>query len=95
MPRGTAATMLTRKILSLLSEELSTSTIGRLVTNLSIFIDFDFPLTSYQCNGCKVHEGFHKIWEDLANNLLACAYTLHSNHPEAPIIVTGHSLGAA
>jgi hypothetical protein len=52
-------------------------------------------MTNYRCSGCKVHEGFHRVYEDLANNLLACAYTLKSNHPTAKTIVTGHSLGAA
>lgn len=53
-------------------------------------------MTSYpDCDGCKVHEGFYKIYEDLANNLLACTYTLKSNHPDAEVVVTGHSLGAS
>ena len=52
-------------------------------------------MESYRCSGCKVHRGFHNVYEDIANNLLACAYTLKSNHPSAKITVTGHSLGAA
>jgi putative lipase involved disintegration of autophagic bodies len=50
---------------------------------------------NYGCDGCKVHSGFRDIYEDLSNNMLACAYTLKSNHPNAKVIITGHSLGAA
>ena len=51
----------------------------------------DYP----RCEKCRVHNGFYKTYLNLANNLLACAYTLHNDFPDAPIWVTGHSLGAA
>ncbi|KAM3146402.1 hypothetical protein pb186bvf_001371 [Paramecium bursaria] len=58
--------------------------------------DLNFVKTSYdRCGGCKVHQGFYKTYENLANNLLGCAYTLNAEHPDAQIIVTGHSLGAS
>jgi alpha-beta hydrolase superfamily lysophospholipase len=52
-------------------------------------------MEDYRCPGCKVHRGFHNVYEDLSNNLLACVYTMKSNHPLAEIVVTGHSLGAS
>ncbi|KAM3137211.1 hypothetical protein pb186bvf_010757 [Paramecium bursaria] len=60
------------------------------IQNLNLFH------TKYnKCKGCKVHHGFKNVYENLANNLQACAYSLNANHPNATLVVTGHSLGAA
>ena len=59
------------------------------------YVDVNFFFEKYECNGCKVHRGFHNVYEDISNNLLACAYTLTANHRNAEVVVTGHSLGAA
>ena len=86
-----------QKLTLLLShlEELSILPIGKQVELQKYFLDFDIIKTNYDCAGCKVHKGFHDVYEDLANNLFACAYTLTSNHPDAKLLITGHSLGAA
>ncbi|KAM3135540.1 hypothetical protein pb186bvf_012396 [Paramecium bursaria] len=55
------------------------------------YFKMDYP----GCKKCGVHNQFYKTYLNLANNLLACAYTLHNDVPDAPIWVTGHSLGAA
>lgn len=58
--------------------------------------DLDYFKTKYdRCGGCGVHGGFYDTYQNLANNLLGCAYTLHSQYPSAKIWITGHSLGAA
>lgn len=82
-------------LLSSLLGELSILQIGKLVQHSMLISDFDIIKTDYDCAGCKVHKGFHDVYEDLANNLFACAYTLTSNHPDAKLLITGHSLGAA
>jgi predicted lipase len=60
--------------------------------------DFNFLKTSYDrpnCNDCKVHEGFLATYESISEQVLAYLPTLVSLHPDATIVVTGHSLGAA
>lgn len=63
---------------------------------INLSLDLNYFKTDYpRCKDCAIHRGFYETYENLANNLLACAYTLHSDYPEAEILVTGHSLGAA
>lgn len=58
--------------------------------------DLDYAKVKYdRCGGCGVHKGFYETYQNLANNLLGCAYTLNSMYPSAEIWITGHSLGAA
>lgn len=53
------------------------------------YLDFNFFMMDYRCPGCRIHEGFHNMYDDIANNLLACVYTIYSNHPTAQVFVTG------
>ena len=46
----------------------------------------------YKCNGCKVHMGFLVSYKTLADGLLASTKALYGKY-NAPILVTGHSLG--
>ena len=57
------------------------------------YFKMDYP--NPNCIECGVHNQFYKTYLNLANNLLACAYKIHSEVPDAPVWVTGHSLGAA
>ena len=70
--------------------------IGSKVSFPKIIKDLNLFHTKYnKCKGCKVHHGFKNVYENLANNLVGCAYYLTTNYPDAALIVTGHSLGAA
>jgi len=43
----------------------------------------------------RVHEGFHQGYLGLRSHVLRALEKLRKTHPNAPILVTGHSLGAA
>jgi predicted lipase len=51
------------------------------------------PFTQYPDAG--VHHGFWNSWQYLATPTLAAIQTIQASHPNAPIVLTGHSLGAA
>ncbi|OQS01413.1 lipase [Achlya hypogyna] len=42
-----------------------------------------------------VHQGFYWVYESIAKQLLTAVRKLRESYPQAPIVVTGHSLGAA
>ncbi|EAR96905.3 lipase family protein (macronuclear) [Tetrahymena thermophila SB210] len=64
--------------------------------NLNWLYDFDYFKINYSyCQGCQVHRGFLFTWNDLRQNVLAYTQFLVSKYPNAPLIITGHSLGAA
>ena len=42
-----------------------------------------------------MHEGIYSAYNSVAESLLSAVLSLVANHPEAPIMVTGHSLGGA
>ena len=42
-----------------------------------------------------VHRGFQGTWERTADAVYEQVQSLLQNHPDAPILFTGHSLGAA
>lgn len=47
------------------------------------------------CPKCRVHSGFYNSWVSLAVKVTAAVKNLQKQYSEAPILVTGHSLGAA
>ena len=51
---------------------------------------------NYQnCVGCKVHTGFSNYYNSVKLQMLAKVSALSHAHPNAKVIVTGHSLGGA
>jgi hypothetical protein len=60
------------------------------------FADLDFVKCDYPaCSGCEVHAGFYDVYLSMSSEMLSDVQTLVSANPGAPILVTGHSLGAA
>jgi hypothetical protein len=60
--------------------------------------NFNFPKSDYNkpgCESCSVHTGFLNSYESLSTEVIRNLSTLYSKYPEAAIMVTGHSLGAA
>ncbi len=58
--------------------------------------DLDFIQTDYPyCSGCKVHEGFYRSYLSINEVVKSLVNTYYSQHPNATLTVTGHSLGAA
>lgn len=58
--------------------------------------DLDFFKTPYPgCSGCEVHRGFYHSYQDVAAPARAAVRALRAKYPDAPLYVTGHSLGAA
>lgn len=47
------------------------------------------------CEGCKIHRGFYKFSETLAELFLDEIEHIFSKYPEYHLVITGHSLGAA
>ena len=66
------------------------SNIANWISNLS-FNQVSYP----KCNGCKVHNGFYSAWNLAKSTLLKNIQDLRAAHRDAPIYVTGHSLGGA
>ena len=65
---------------------------------LNWLYDFSFPKSDYSrsgCESCSVHSGFLYSYESLSAEVISNLPTLYSKYPEATIMVTGHSLGAA
>ena len=57
--------------------------------------DLNFFKTSYPyCSGCEVHRGFFHEWQSLMGPMMPTIRGLVSQY-NAPVLVTGHSLGAA
>ena len=55
-----------------------------------------FLQRNYQnCRDCKVHTGFSKHYNSVKLQMLAKVSALSHAHPNAKVIVTGHSLGGA
>lgn len=48
-----------------------------------------------QFPGVLVHEGFYWAYRSVAADVLARVTALRQQHPRAPVLVTGHSLGGA
>lgn len=51
----------------------------------------DFPV----CAGCQVGDGWLDTVQSLRDGVTAAIFNISSHFPNAPIIITGHSLGAA
>ena len=51
----------------------------------------DYP----RCQGCKVHEGFYKTYQQIRAQVKTAAQDLYSKYPQSKKVVTGHSLGGA
>ncbi|AQZ17048.1 YJR107W [Zygosaccharomyces parabailii] len=47
------------------------------------------------CEGCKIHRGFYKFSETLAELFLDKIEHIFSKYPKYRLVITGHSLGAA
>ncbi len=47
------------------------------------------------CTGCKIHEGFYNAYRSVSSKVTDHLNILLGKYPDAKIIVTGHSLGAA
>lgn len=54
-----------------------------------------FKTTYSNCDGCEVHAGFFDAYHDLHLDILSSMSNLHQKHPDAKVLITGHSLGAA
>lgn len=58
--------------------------------------DLDAFKTTYSnCQDCEVHTGFFGAYHDLQGDILSTMRSLREKHPDALILVAGHSLGAA
>lgn len=58
--------------------------------------DFDAAQVGYsRCSGCNVHRGFFNSYNTVASFVKAQVSTLLAKYRNAPIYVTGHSLGGA
>lgn len=58
--------------------------------------DFDAAQVGYgKCSGCNVHHGFYTSYMTVSSSVKAQLTTLVSKYRNAPIYVTGHSLGGA
>lgn len=58
--------------------------------------NLDTVQTDYKyCDGCAVHAGFFAAYNDVRADVLSTMTNLNKKYPNAQIIVTGHSLGAA
>ncbi|ETO09932.1 lipase [Reticulomyxa filosa] len=42
-----------------------------------------------------VHAGFYEAWKDLEDSVTSAYKTVLADYPQSPVLVTGHSLGAA
>lgn len=58
--------------------------------------DFDATHTTYsKCSGCSIHKGFYQGYMTVSSTVKSQITTLASKYRNAPIYVTGHSLGGA
>ena len=59
--------------------------------------DMDYAMTAYSYGpeGAKVHEGFLRAYNSVADQVIDALKAYLAEHPTATIAVTGHSLGAA
>jgi hypothetical protein len=58
--------------------------------------DLSLSKTTYPpCEGCEVHTGFLSAWTGIKTQVQGAVSNWRSLNPDAPIYVTGHSLGGA
>lgn len=58
--------------------------------------DLNFSTSTYPlCNKCAIHTGFYNVWKGLEEQTFHYYKVLRLKYPEAKLVVTGHSLGAA
>ena len=59
--------------------------------------DMDYAMTAYSYgpDSAKVHEGFLRAYNSVADQVIEALKAYLAEHPTATIAVTGHSLGAA
>lgn len=55
----------------------------------------DSRLSSCLDKDSDIHHGFQETWQHTANDVLAQVRALLNKFPNSPILITGHSLGAA
>jgi len=55
------------------------------------------PSTYHECEGCRVHSGFHMIWQNIEDSILAALNEVGCDQAgeDNLLYITGHSLGAA
>jgi putative lipase involved disintegration of autophagic bodies len=62
----------------------------------NILADMDAYLVTFPyCNNCYAHRGFVRTYSSLKNDFLDSLKTLIYKYPQAELIITGYSLGAA
>ena len=62
---------------------------------LTDFTIEQIPWAQSGCSGCEVHEGFADMWTSFRTIVYDHVEAFRATYPTAPILVTGHSLGAA
>ena len=68
-----------------------------IITDLSI-IEVDYPAcasTDILADDCKIHSGFYNAYNSVADDVYDIILSLLSNHSNAAVELTGHSLGGA
>ena len=62
-----------------------------------ILQDINFIKTNYpQCANCQVHQGFYQAYKNLPDSaMISDLKALKNKYPQAKIVISGHSLGAA
>lgn len=55
----------------------------------------DYPHQDGGCTGCKVGDGFLRAFEAVRNETVGAVLQLAQRYPQYPVLLTGHSLGAA
>lgn len=58
--------------------------------------DLSFAQIDFEgCRGCKVHEGFYLSYESVAGRVKSALNKIVAAHPDAKLVITGSSMGAA
>ena len=66
------------------------SNLNNWISNLST------NMVSYsKCSNCKVHSGFLNLWNSVKTTVMQNIEDLRQLHRDAPLYITGHSLGGA
>ena len=66
------------------------------ITTLNWIANIDFiGMPYFKCWGCFVHSGFFIAYQAVAKHVVNSVFNLKYKYPNAKILVTSHSLGAA
>jgi hypothetical protein len=58
-------------------------------------LDLEYLKIPYTCTRCEVHRGFYEAFRAVAKEVNEAIQTLYKKYPDAHVMTTGHSLGAA